>query len=347
MRRGLATLLVLVLWGAVVPQVDARPRSTESYTYVEDDSLDHWLFTPAGRAPRPGRPMVVYLHGCTQRNETDPQVGFGTRWNEVAREVGAVVLYPLQDPYDMAHPERVEGNGGSCWNWFLDQNHHRGGGEPAAIAELALRIAAANRVDPRQIYVMGTSAGASMANVVVTTYPDVFRAAAMLAGCGYAACSDITGRLAYDELRANELGPRPAIIFQGSGDMLSNVALGQDLLRQQIGTHDWADDGEYDGSVVRTSTEHHGDGTAVDPGDGQPCIGDHGNWPCAAGITGWETYPYTVDRYANGQGSTVVETWLIHGLNHNYPNGDYESTFTDPAGPDITRAAWNFFRSTA
>ncbi|MGI8794651.1 MAG: hypothetical protein ACR2H3_16010 [Acidimicrobiales bacterium] len=69
------------------------------------------------------------------------------------------------------------------------------------------------------------------------------------------------------------------------------------------------------------------------------------NWPCAAGATGWQSYPYTVDRYANAKTQTVVVWWLIHGLNHNYPNGDYSSTFTDPAGPDITRATWDFFRA--
>lgn len=344
MKKLFVAASALTVWIVAAPAIEARPKTTESYTYVEAEHLDHWLFVPDGKVPKGGRPMVVYLHGCTQRNATDPQVAFGTRWNELAAEVGAVVLYPLQDPYDMENPEAVEGNGSSCWNWFLDKNHHREGGEPARIAELALSVAEANHVDLSRVYVMGTSAGASMANIVATTHPDVFRAAAMLAGCGYAACADATGRLAYEELVRNRFGPVPAIIFQGTGDMLSNAALGEDLLRQQLGTHDWADDdGHYNQSVKLSSTEHHGDATAVRPGEGNVCVGDHSNWPCAAGVTGWDSYPYTVERYANAAGDVVVDRWLIHGLNHNYPNGDYESTFTDPAGPDITLAAWEFF----
>jgi poly(3-hydroxybutyrate) depolymerase len=62
-----------------------------------------------------------------------------------------------------------------------------------------------------------------------------------------------------------------------------------------------------------------------------------------AGASGWASYPYTVKRYADRTRRTAVEWWVIHGLEHNYPNGDYRSTFTDPVGPDITRAAWDFF----
>lgn len=345
MKKLLVAAFVLAVSVVALPAAEARPKTVKSYTYVEAEPRDHWLFVPEGKVPKGGRPMVVYLHGCTQRNTNDPRLAFGTKWNELALEVGAVVLYPLQDPYDMENPEAVEGNGSSCWNWFLDKNHHRDRGEPAQLAALTLSVAEANHVDLSRVYVMGTSAGASMANILATTHPDVFRAAAMLAGCGYAACADATGRLAYKELGDNGFGPVPAIVFQGTGDMLSNAALGEDLLRQQLGTHDWADDASFNQSVELSSTEHHGDATAVRPDreDNEVCVGDHSNWPCAAGITGWESYPYTVERYVNASGNAVVDRWLIHGLNHNYPNGNYESTFTDPAGPDITRAAWEFF----
>lgn len=336
--------MVLVLV-ALSSGANAKQPDAESYTKVRGDALDHWLYTPPTNPSRVkhGRPLVVYLHGCTQNNATDPQVAFGTRWNELAAREGAVVAYPLQAAYNMADPTAVEGNGSSCWNWFLDKNFHRGAGEPKLIADLTRTIIANHNVDPSRVYVMGTSAGASLANILATTYPDLFRAAAMFAGCGYAACADATGRLAYDELTTYGLAPIPSVLFQGSGDTLSNVALGTDLLRQQIGTNDWADDGLPNQSVTMTSTELHGDPTALDPGNGNLCVGPHANWPCVAGATGWTSYPYTVDRYANAHGRVMIEAWLIHGLNHNYPNGDYSSTFTDPAGPDITRAAWSFF----
>jgi poly(hydroxyalkanoate) depolymerase family esterase len=304
---------------------------------VNSAPLDYWLYTPAGKPPRGGRPLVVYLHGCTQNNATDPQVAFGTRWNELAEKVGAVVLYPLQAPFNAADPTAVEGNGGSCWNWFLDKNMHRGAGEPAAIALLTKRVAERLQVNPRRTYVMGTSAGADMTNVLDVTYPDVFKAAAMFAGCAYAVCSDVHGDLAAQELARNGLKPSPAIVFQGGGDTLNNLAMGETLRLQQVQMRGL--------STTATTKEDHGDPAAVNPGAGNPCVGPHGNWPCAAGATGWPSYPYSVEHYADASGRSVVDWWLIHGLNHDYPTGDYRSTFTDPAGPDITRAAWEFFET--
>jgi poly(hydroxyalkanoate) depolymerase family esterase len=337
-------LLVLLLAAAALAAVPAaaqakqRPTSTdESFVPVTGGARDYWLYTPPGRIPPKGRPLVVYLHGCTQNNTTDPQVAFGTRWNELAQQVGAVVLYPLQAAYNMDDPAAVEGNGASCWNWFLDKNMHRGAGEPAILADLTRQIAAANHVDTRRIFVMGTSAGADMANVLNITYPDLFKASAMFAGCPYNACSDVTGTLAAQELAAHGLTPSPAIIFQGSGDTLNVVALGEALLQQQLGMRGISPDS--------AESEDHGDATAVNPAPagGNVCVGPHGNWPCLAGATGWSSYPYRVDHYADAAGTNVVDWWLIHGLNHDYPNGDYRSTFTDPVGPDITRAAWDFF----
>lgn len=335
MKKTLVLAAALAVLALLVPQAAqaARPvRTTESYVEVTGGARDYWLYTPPGRVPREGRPLVVYLHGCTQNNETDPPVAFGTRWNELARREGAVVLYPLQAAYDMEHPERVEGNGASCWNWFLEQNMHRGAGEPALLADLTRQVVADHHVDPSRVYVMGTSAGADMTNVLSITYPDLFKAAAMFAGCAYATCSDGSGTLARRELDANGLTPSPAIVFQGSADTLNVVAMGQTLLQQQLGMHGL--------DRIPTSTEQHGDPTAVAPGEGNVCVGDHNNYPCVAGVTGWPSYPYTVEHYGGG----VVDWWLIHGLEHNYPYGDYRSTFTDPAGPDITTAAWEFFQ---
>jgi poly(hydroxyalkanoate) depolymerase family esterase len=341
MRKSLVLLLAAGLLAVAPAVAQAKaPRATdESYVKVSGGARDYWLYTPPGRIARKGRPLVVYLHGCSQNNDTDPQVAFGTRWNELAKDMGAVVLYPLQSAFDMDHPEAVEGNGASCWNWFLDQNMHRGAGEPAIIADLTRAIAAANHVDPRRIFVMGTSAGADMANVLNITYPDLFKAAAMFAGCAYDVCRDVDGNLAGEELAKNGLTPSPAIIFQGSGDTLNNLAMGETLLQQHLGMRGL--------STSPTSTEEHGDPMALNPGHGTVCVGDHNNFPCAAGVTGWSSYPYTVEHYADSTGVTLVDWWRIEGLNHGYPNGDYRSTFTDPAGPDITRAAWDFFTAAA
>jgi hypothetical protein len=115
--------------------------------------------------------------------------------------------------------------------------------------------------------------------------------------------------------------------------MLNNVALGETAVQQWVGTN---------GLSPTPTSESNGDFTAVDPGAGDPCVRS-AHFPCAGGVLGWRSYPYTVHHYVDGK-CDLVDAWYIHGLNHDYPNGEPESSFTDPIGPDINEATWSFFR---
>jgi hypothetical protein len=66
-------------------------------------------------------------------------------------------------------------------------------------------------------------------------------------------------------------------------------------------------------------------------------------FPCNAALLGFESYPYTIRSYAGGGHDRLIEFWTIHGLGHNYPNGDTRATFTDPFGPDVNEPAYDFF----
>lgn len=343
MRKLVVLFLAAVLLAALPTAAEARRvRTRESWKKYTDAPVAYWLYVPPGKAPPRGRPLVVYLHGCTQANDAQAELAFGTRWNELAQRENFMVLYPIQNPYNFADPAALEGNGSGCWNWFLKQNLHRGAGEPQVIADLTNEIIAREQVDRRYVYAMGASAGADLVATLAATYPDVFKAVAMFAGCAYNVCSDLDGTDAHAELGGLE--PPPAIVFQGDGDTLNNYAMGDTLRRQQVATHDLADDGEANGSVVAGPPEEHGAEPAEPtPGSGNVCVGEHSNWPCLSGATGWTIYPHTVEHYRNAAGTSVVDWWVIHGLGHNYPYGDTRATFTDPAGPDITTAAWRFF----
>ena len=118
-RLGILIALVASLVCGAAP---ARAAGG-SFTRAQGGPRDYWLYVPAGTPPPAGGPRGGDHAGCSQNNDSDPQLAFGTRWNELAAKVGAVVLYPLEAPYDMEHPERVEGNGASCWNWFLEKNN--------------------------------------------------------------------------------------------------------------------------------------------------------------------------------------------------------------------------------
>jgi poly(hydroxyalkanoate) depolymerase family esterase len=323
-RFALAVLAGALLALTPVVSATAAERTESSFQKVEGGPLTYWLKVPGGKVPKGGRPLVVYLHGCTQADEEqrDAATGFGTGWNELAEEP-------------------TTGNGGGCWNWFLPENQRRGSGEAKLIADITGSIIATQKVDGDRVYIMGVSAGADMTVVMGTTYPDLYRAMAPFAGCAYATCADLTGRLAYEAMgdRARVV---PAMVVQGTADPLNNLAMAETLRQQLLGTADWVVGERV--SRQPTTTERHGD-----PAPGQPsadpadaCV-RNSNWPCPAGVLGWESYPYTVEHYETPSGTTILDFWTIHGLSHNYPGSSRGATFTDPAGPDITRAAWEFF----
>jgi poly(hydroxyalkanoate) depolymerase family esterase len=343
-----AALLISLL---LVPPAHAASRATFTrHRFKAPDarfSRDYWVYSPARRAVR-GVPLVVYLHGCSQDARG---AATGTRWNELAARKGFVVVYPDQR-VGTGEAENADGsaNGTGCWNWFRTENQGRGAGEPATIAGITRRVMRTHRIDPRRVYVLGASAGANMATILGATYPDMFAAIGLLAGCPYATCADDTGQLAYEAMgsRARRM---PVFVVQGTADHLNNVTLGAAAVRQWLGTNDLADDGSLNLSVPReaSSVQHHGlDASALEgaspPGD--PCIRPS-QWPCYGGVTGLRSYPYSTARYVDAKGRTLVDSWLIHGLSHNYPNGNTKGSFTDPMGPDVTTAAYRFFLALA
>ncbi|MEF3088008.1 esterase, partial [Bacillus altitudinis] len=48
-------------------------------------------------------------------------------------------------------------------------------------------------------------------------------------------------------------------------------------------------------------------------------------------------------RYSDRTGQVVLEDWRIRGVGHAWSGGRPEGTYTDPAGPDASRAMLDFF----
>lgn len=297
---------------------------------------DYWTYVPSRTTAGP-RPMLVYLHGCTQ---TATDAATGTRLNDIAEERGFVLVYPEQRVYP-SQTDFSDGNGARCWNWFHPDHQVRDKGEPATIAGITRKVATEQRVDRDRTYVMGVSAGADLATIMGATYPDLYAAIGVLAGCAYLTCTDATGAAAH-----RAMGPRarpmPVFIVQGTADPLNNTGMGATALAQWIGTNDFADDGQRNGSVspVPNSVDTTENFTPGTPGD--PCIRNN-NWPCPGGLLGWRQYPYTVMFHGMFGCSKLIETIVVHGLSHNYPGGDPKGTFTDPTGQNIGVPIYNFF----
>ena len=339
----LASLTLLVAPPA--PAVSAGPGGTGSFTSAwypaagAPGAREYWLYVPAD--PRAKMPVVVYLHGCTQ---TALDAAIETQFNVLADRQHFIVVYPQQTDTSPRSAPLADGNGAACWNWFLPEDQVRGQGEAGTIAGLTRYVVAAEQADAARVYVDGISAGADMAVDLGATYPDMYAAIGVLAGCPFATCSDLTGSLAYQAMGAHHR-VMPVFVEQGTADTLNLYPLGAAAVQQWVGTDDLADDSSLDGSISRVpvSTTNYGFDQTPSPGSGDTCV-QHSNFPCPGGIIGFQgTYPYTVQKWDDSHGCDLIDLWTIHGLEHAYPGAPTDATFSDPLGPDITTAAWEFF----
>jgi feruloyl esterase len=128
---------------------------------------------------RPGAPLVVVLHGCTQTAES---YNLGAGWSVLAERYGFALLLPEQRPANNQH---------NCFNWFLPGDTRRGSGEARSIRTMIERIVGDADLDGSRIFVTGLSAGGAMASVMLATYPEVFAAGAIVAGLPYGTANNV------------------------------------------------------------------------------------------------------------------------------------------------------------
>jgi poly(hydroxyalkanoate) depolymerase family esterase len=298
-RHGLATRAPATratpsLIGQFVRASFANRSGTRAYkTYV-----------PA-RAGRGARPLVVMLHGCKQNAD---DFAAGTRMNELAEEMGFVVVYPEQ---------AAVANLSRCWNWFKSTNQERDLGEPSIIAGITQEVIARYNVDPRRVYIAGLSAGGAMAAIMGHAYPDLYAAIGIHSGLPYAAARDLPSALAAMRGLSATLDPRyhasafqtvPTIVFHGDLDTTVHSRNGERVIAQASPTDPIA--------PGFTQTVEKGEQSGR---------------------------RYTRTAQADASGKIALEHWLVHGAGHAWSGGSKKGSFTDPRGPDATRAMLRFF----
>jgi poly(hydroxyalkanoate) depolymerase family esterase len=281
---------------------------------ADGDQRSYRVFVPAGYQAGNPVPLVVLLPGCGQTAQ-DAEATSG--YSSLAEQKTFIVVYPEQDA--LANPTL-------CWNWFNPSNQARDQGEPALIAGITRRIIGSYDVDTSRVYVIGASAGGAMSVIMGATYPDLYAAIGVVAGCEYggAPCGMLPspdpvtqGTLAYQAMGAHARVV-PVQIFYGDADPLISTDNAELVVQQWVATDDLADDGQANGSLPAMPTQTR---------SGQVPGG----------------HAYDVASYSTSAGRTVVERWRIQGGGHAWPGGPAQATFTDPAGPDATGLSYQFF----
>lgn len=341
--RLLPVTLVVTALLAMAPSTGAHAtqpkqghvvRRTEPANAVSE-ARDYLLFTPSQLAPPKDRALVVFLHGCSQ---TANDAMDGVPWNALAERRGFAVVYPEQSL-------AIDGNAARCWNTGQAPVYPRGQHELETLARITRDVRNELRVPAGRVFIAGISSGALMSAAMAATYPDLYAAMGSVVGCGYP-CGDATGVAAWN--RMGTYARRvPGFFVAGSADYLINVAASQAGVAGWAAANDLADNGARDQSVAAVPERTERGSGRAQPTSTDLCIQPSNN-PCIADAVGWSDYPTTITRYRDTKGRVVVEGWLLHGMSHSYPGGDRTAgTYTDPHGPDVTTAMFEFFRANA
>ena len=217
-----------------------------------------------------------------------------------------------EEPRLVLYPAQTKGaNANGCWNWFQESDQRCDAGEPSIIAGMTREVMRRYSVHPKCVYVAGLSAGGAMAAIMGEAYPELFAAVCVHSGLPHGAAKDLPSALMAMQRGCGEgvasTNSVPTIVFHGDRDNTVSPRNGEAVLRGLSANR------RYKKEVEQGQAE-----------GGRP---------------------YTRTRYLDAQGRTRLEGWRVHGAGHAWAGGSSAGTFTDPKGPDATRAMLAFFRA--
>ena len=199
------------------------------------------MFTYAPKNIGSSPALVVVLHGCTQ---SAASYDLGAGWSALAQRHGFVLLLPEQTPAN---------NPKTCFNWFLPGDTARDRGEILSIRQMIEKTIGAHGIDRSRVFITGLSAGGAMTAAMLAIYPEVFAAAAIIAGLPYGTAHNVqeafesmfqgrshTAKVWGDLVRSASphRGPWPRVsIWHGDADATVKPMNADSLVRQWTNVH--------------------------------------------------------------------------------------------------------------
>lgn len=237
------------------------------------------------------RPLVVALHGCTQRaSDYDDETG----WIKFADKYHFALLLPQQQP---------DNNLSKCFNWFERGDNERDKGEALSIRQMIDKIKTDAGIDPRKVYVTGLSAGGGMTAVMLAAYPEVFAGGAIIAGVPYKCANDASEALSHCGVSlSSQIAPMKDLTPIQWGSLVRNAS-------------------NHGGPFPRVSIWQGTADATVNPEDQRELVDQWTN------VLGIDQQPDTEDAinghahklYKDGSGRVLLETVLVKGMGHGTP----------------------------
>ena len=235
---------------------------------------------------RAGRPLVVVLHGCRQNAES---FAAESGWIAVAQQFRLALLIPEQT---------YENNHGRCFNWFRPDDVKRGSGEMMSIRQMIRNATTRFGSDPRQIFVVGFSAGGGMAAALLAAYPAIFAAGGVVAGMPVGCASTQMGAI---------MQMRQADLFKSRVALANNVRTVTHANSRKV----WSRLSIWQGKRDRT----------VNPGNAEALAAQ---WSELHGYTSMPTSEQItpgVRRQTWGRPNRPpsVDLWMLEHMGHGFP----------------------------
>lgn len=269
----------------------------------------YYLYEPPELLPREGTlPLVVMLHGCAQMALDFAR---STRMHLLAARERFFVLYLEQDK--LSNPK-------GCWNWY-ERRSGIADAEAATLMNAISDVSRRYRIDRNRVAVAGLSAGAGMAALVATRYPQRFKAVAMHSGVAPGAA--MSGLTALAAMRAEYT---PPIALTAAGKAMGAAALGATLPPLMV-VH-----GDADDIVVPANADSS---AAIWAMATQAQAGVERTWKRG------KRHAVSETEFAHA-GRTLVKLCKVSGLGHAWSGGARGLPFSDADGPCATRMIWDF-----
>ena len=255
-----------------VPDFGDNPGGLRMFTYL-----------PPNLPRQPA--LVVVLHGCGQDAAS---YDHGAGWSTLAKRYGFALLMPQQ---------QERNNTNTCFNWFNPEDITRDQGEVGSIRRMIDKMVYDHRIHDSRIYVTGLSAGGAMTMAMLSNYPEMFAAGAVIAGLPFGIAGNV--REALSGMMSSASRPATAL-----GDLVRGAS-------------------PHRGPWPKLSVWHGSADRTVHPGNANEIVKQwldlHGLPEAPMSEAEVNGYPRQV--WWNADGETVVESYTISGMAHGTPLG--------------------------